>query len=510
MPKIILPVPETTESITRPVMLDIVRQVMEITGISSKTNLVYFGDVEKSKQLNSAISQMEGDDPNKFAHNDKISIEVNEVFDTDRIPNEVVFGPQNLLVFEDPPLDIIMKPVYATMDASITVRYRSNNKNQAIQWRNHMKAKISQRRDINIHDITYSFGIPNEFLYILKELHRLRENVAGYGDTFDDYFASNRHPKITKLTNQSGAAELWVVPETQTRVQGWFDFELPDEATKDGDGDTFSTTFTYKFRYDRPDNIAMVYPIMVHNQLLDQRFRDSPVKDQDDMLKSYAMGTRVLVASEAGHAAWDYTHRVGYSMPTFDEFLPKMIPLKTLRVLTILFTISDTNSSHFMNLQNLGSRKFSPEIVAYLKAECAYLTKPQGSLFTVSLYRNEFLVEPTPLQIDADLNVVGLTDINLRVQNHIRISLTTDLYFLRGNALTRLQEHGQAALQILAALDPSLEERGFMPQLVGDNFVTKRSLLIAADNLQPGDTARGRSALFQTVQTLFVQTHHID
>lgn len=489
-------------------MLDVIRQVMEITGISPKTNIVYYGELERGKQLNSALSQRVGDDPNKFAHNDRISLEVNEVFDTDRIPNEQVFGAQNLLIFEDPPLNIIMKPIYAAMDASVTVHFRADNKNAAIQWRDHMKAKISQRRDINIHDITYSYGIPKEFIYILTELHRLRENVAGYGDTFDKYFEEHRHPKITKLTNQSGDAELWVVPETQCRVQGWFDFELPDEPSKDGEGDTWLISFTYKFRYDRPTNIAFVYPLMVHNQVLDKRFRDDPVQDQDDVIKSYAMGTRTLVPFEGGHDAFNYTHRVGYAMPTFDEFMPQSIPLRTMRLLTIMFTLDEADPMNFLNLTQLGERKFTPEIVEYMKAEAPYLTKPHASMITLSLYRNEILIDPSPFVVDSQLNVRGTTNPQFRLQHHLRISLLTDLFFLKGKALDRLAEHGKAAIQMLEAIDPTLKERGFMPELLGTNYVTRQSLLRASENIIPGDAPRGRMALFNTVQVLFIQSNH--
>lgn len=509
MPMILLPIPETTESVTRPVMLDIMRQVMQLTGISSKTNIVYFGDVEKSKQLNSAINS-QGDDPNGFAHNEKVQIEVSETFIADRVPGEQIFGPDNYLIFHDAPLNIVMKPVYAQIEALIQVKYRAVSRNQAIQWRDTIKARISQKRNINIHNATYNYGVPLEMLAILQELHRLRENVAGYGVDFDTYFDGLRDPRMTVVTNMSGAAKMWVVPETQTRIQGWFDWELPEEPQRDGPGETHTISFTYKFSYARPDEIAMIYPIMVHNQLLGQKYRDVPLQDHNDLQKAYAFTTRVLENFAGAKGEEGQAVEFGYAIPTFDEFMPQTVPLHSRRLVTVLFTIDPNNPSLFLNLGDLGQKQFSPEILEYMRAEHEYLTKPGMSAINVALYKNEFLIEPNPpaIQVDADLNVIGLSEPNLRVQHHIRVGLLTDLQLLKGGALQRLQDHGQAAIQILQAIDPTLEPRGFMPKLIGDNFVSKTSLLIAINNARPTKSPINGLPNMNHVQVMFVETNH--
>lgn len=502
-----LPIPETTETVMRPVALEVVRQLMQITGLSSKTNIAFFGELEQSKQLNSALGA-EGDDPNKFAHNDKITLEVTEVFSPDRVPNEAVFNPENLFIFHDTALEISMRPVYAWMDASIAVKYRASNKNQAIQWRDYMKSKISRNQTLNLHKVSYSFGVREELLYILKELHRLRENVAGYGDSFDDYFKANRTPKMTQLTNQSGTASLWVVPETQVQVQGYFDWDIPEESVKDGSGEAVTVSFTYKFFYARPTEVAMIYPIVVHQQLLDQKFRDTPLEDHTDVEASQSVIGRVFDRFQSQTPTYEQTLEYGYTIPTFDEHRPKMIPNATRRLVTGLVTIDDPDSRHLLNLGELGERQFAPDILTYMRAEYANLNKPGLCMFNVALYKNEFLIsfDPPAIVIDADLNVNTVNVPDMRVQYHIRVGLLTDMELLRNQALFRLQDHGRAAQQILLAIDPSLKERGYLPPLIGDNFVSKTSLLVAIANIRPRRHPASASAQFFTVQNLFVQT----
>lgn len=506
MPMILLPIPETTESVTRPVMLDIVRQLMRTTGISSKTNIAYFGDAEKGKQLNSAISA-DGNDPNEFAHNERVEIEVSENFIMDRVPGEQIFAPENFHIFHDVPLNIVMKPVYAQIEAVVTIKYRAVSKTQADQWRNMVKARISQRRDLYLHNVTYSYGVPEEMLYILKELHRLRENVAGYGEDFETYFQNHRAEQMTLLTNMSGSAKMWAMPETQTRVQGWFDWDLPEQATRDGNGETHTTTFSYKFNYARPDGVAMMYPIMVHNQLLDQKYRDVPLEDHTDIRQALPHNTRALEYFAGAKFTEPQIADFGYAIPTFDEFMPMVTPLHSRRLLTLLCGLDENSPGFLVNLDDLGQKKFTPEIIEYLKAEREYLTKPFMSAINVALYKNEFMIDsmPPPLRIDQNLNVFLTSPPNLRVQHHVRVGLLTDLQLLKGGALQRLQDHGVAAIQILDAIDPTLRLRGLLPALIGDNFISKTSLLVAIANVRPAKKPTGYLTYFNSVQSLFIE-----
>jgi hypothetical protein len=511
---ILLPVPETTESVTRPVMLDVVRQLMMLTGISKKTNIVYFGDLERSKQLNSAIGESEKDDPNTFAHNDKVSIEVAENYYSDLVANDAVERPENLLIFQDAPLSIIMKPVYKQMEATVTIKYRTTNENQAIQWRDYIKSRITQKRELYLHNVSYSFGIPDECLYILKELHRLRENIAGFGEDFDTYFASHRTPKMTMLTNLNGTAKLWAVPETQTRIQGWFDWgEAPEKATRDGDGGTYTVSFNYQFRYARPAEIFMAYPIVVHNQLIDKKFRDEKLEDHNDIEKSFAMTSRIFRSFEGAVWSDKQIQDFGFSVPSYDEFWPAMVPHSTRRILTLLFTLDPENPRLFLNIGTIKNRQLHPDILEYIHAEREYVMKSGMSAIHMALYKNEFLIDPdpAPIAIDNDLNVTGKLSINWRVQHHLRISLFTDWQSLRGGALQRLQDHGRAAIMMLLAIDPTLKQRGFLPALIDDNFVSKTSLLIAIQNLRPAPTAtvQGPNGMMYTVQQLFVETDRL-
>lgn len=509
MPKVLQPVPEMTESVTRPIMFDVMRQLIEMTDLPRKINILFNGDSEKAKQLGSSIDLNPQDDPNKFAANDKITIEVEESYGPERFMTEPIFGPHNLFIFHDQALEIAMKPTYSSTNVTIMVKYRANNKNAAIRWRDMIKSRIAQRREGQVHNLTYSYQIPLEYLAILEHLHSMREKVDGYGDTFEQYWAANRHPKITELTNMAGLSSTWSVPETQMQVQGWFDFETPEVGGKDGEGDTWTISFAYKFNYERPVQMAMEYPLMIHNQLLSKKYRPPPQVTEDDVLKTYAAGTRVMSHWAYGGGVIQAAARDGYALPSYDEFIPASVPINTMRIITAMIAVDKDNPTLFWSLKNMGTKEFTPEMLAYLTAEAPYLTQPYRSAISVNFYRNSLLIDPTPLRVDANLDIYATTDINLRMQHHIRVSLVSDWFILNPAALERLREHGQACIQMLEALDPSLRARGYMPALIGDNYISKPSLLVALENLRPHDRPTARAHVMNTVQTLFVQAEHL-
>ena len=64
VPKLVLTIPETNENVTRPIILDVARQLFLATGLPENTAIYYPGDLEKAKQLGSTINP--GEDQSNF------------------------------------------------------------------------------------------------------------------------------------------------------------------------------------------------------------------------------------------------------------------------------------------------------------------------------------------------------------------------------------------------------------------------------------------------------------
>lgn len=515
MPKILVEIPESNESVTRPIVFDIIKQVCIATGTPQNTVINYPGDLAKTKQPGTSIGS--DSDTLTLPFTNRINIDVEENYEQDRLLSTAVFRPENLYIFRDDSLETNIKPAYSSTEITINFKYRAVDKVTAVRWRDDIRAKVSMNRDVFLHDISYHYLIPTEFIIILEEIHRLRENVAGYGDTFDEYFFKNRTNRVSFLTTLAGTQGSWGVSEKQMRILGWFDFEgVPELGSKEDDADTWTISFSYKFRYDKPIACVMFYPIMIHNQLIDAKYRHTEIPyDPDQNIASYAMSTDNFRAFEKGHTRYNVNQ--GIQIPITDEFVPAGIVESTIRVFTALTSVEKTDLRSLMSLRDLGVIEFEPDVLSFLISEAPYMTKAYLSIFTLSLYRGIDLLGDGIITVDSNLNVKATSDLSLRHYYHIRLGLVTDLNLLSQAAKDRLREHGKALRIILDAIDPTLKAKGLLPTIIGGGngtipttnpgYVGKRDLDKAIDEMNRAIMSQGEHYNRQrnTVMIMFVQ-----
>lgn len=464
MPKILLTVPETNESVTRPIVLDITRQLFDITGISHGTSIFYPGDLEKTMQPGSSFGHT--GDINTLPFSARVSVEVEEIYEMDKIGTTATMRPENLFIFRDDRIETLIKPAYSATDVVLSFKYRAVDKVTATRWRDDIRAKISMMRDVYLHDITYHYLIPPEFLVILKEIHTLRETVDGYGETYDDYFRANATQRASVLTTLAGTRGAWGISEKQMRIVGWFDFEGgPELGSREDEGDTWTISFSYKFKYDKPIACVMFYPLMIHNQLIGQKYRPSEgVYEVENHVRSYSLSALHFNEFEKGKRIQNI--QKGIAIPAYDEFIPGNVVTSTIRLFTALTSVDET-SNVLMNMCELGDIELHPEIIKFMVTEAPYMSKSYDSIFSLSLYQSVDLLDDNMVKIDSALNVSSVNTLSLRSYYHIRLSIVSNLFLLKKEALDRLRENGVVLGLILEMIDPTLRGKGLLPTIIG-------------------------------------------
>lgn len=509
MPKIVLPVPDTLESVMRPVVLDITRQLYKILGIPENTVIYFPGDVDTTYQPNSTITP--ASDTNIMATSGKIVVEVEENYEADRMLSTAVYRPENLFIFRDDRIETSIKPAYSTTEVTLNFRYRAVDHHAANRWRDDIRARVSMNRAERIHDLTYHYLIPKEFLVILQELYRMREAVAPYGESFDTFFQDNLTERASVATNQSGTQQEWVIAEKQLRVLGWFDFEgIPEAGSKDdSNNDTWTIGFAYKFKYDKPLACVMQYPLVIHNQVVSQDYRPSEKPEQLELHQAnYSLSAKNFSMFEKSREIMTVASLPGVAIPDYDEFLPRSIVHDTLRVFTCLVTLDATDPPLLLSLRTLcPSWQLDADILDYLTGEIAYLPHRYQSAFTLSLYESCDLMDESWLTVDADLNVYAKQALSLRMYYHVRLGLLKDLSLLDEAAKTRLRNHGPALVKILDALDSTLRAKGKLPPMTANGYVKRADFETAIDEINRAILSKGDRQIrqFNTVETLMIE-----
>jgi hypothetical protein len=510
MPKILVELHETYESITRPVVYNIVRDMIKRTGLPKDIRINYPGDIERAMQDGSSITSTHPE-ATKFAYTSQLTIEVDEQYQEDRLLSSAVWRPENPFIFRDDALGVGIKPVYGSCDTTVTVKFRARSKQQATRWRDEIKNRTAQGREQFVHQIAYHYLVPEEMFVVLSEIHRLRENVAGYDEDFATYFKNHRTSKARFLTDQAGRNGRWGIAESQIRVLGWFDWEgQPEQGSKEDDGSTWTIGFSYKFKYDKPNACAMQYPLIVHNQMIKYHPEppDQPMYQIENQLRRYALSAKMFAYFETGGPMHYMQRRQGYQVPSYDEFIPFSVVPNTLRLMTALVRIDPANPRALFNLtDNIGGDiMMDPDIRCCLEKEWPYMTQPMQSIFNVSLYTGQLLQTPDKLTVDADLNVKTTFDMDLRQTYHVRISLVKNLRLIPRAALDRLRDCAPCLIKLLDAIDPTLKGRGLLPCIVGDTWVTWPCLEKAINAINGSTATQQNAPAGWNVGTLFIQT----
>lgn len=456
--RVLLPIPDTNLTALRPIILEVVRDICAITHIPSDGGVMFPGDIGTMQQTGSNINHQ--GEQNSFGHASRIKITVDEEYIEEHALTTPHIRRGNIPFFVDDKLKILMRPEYAFTEINIGFHFRSTDRVSALRWRDDIRNKVAMHYQSFVHKASYSYNIPIPALVILQEIHRLRENVKGYGDTFHEWLDKCFSPYVTIVTNQAGKQASWVVSETALRLQGGFDFTaVPEKGEYEDSVSRWNISFNYKLQIDKPVGITLDYPIVVHNQLLSSKFRRSVQKDHnEEYQKRWSESLSALSKFET-----IYNNDVknfkfeGIAIPGFDDFYTDNIPGFTSRIFTALLQLEREGAGKLLNLNDMGKYTLKKIILDFLKKEAQYVTKSLRSVFQLHLYRNKdllFFNNANPVVLMNDLEVRTNLELDFRDIHHIRFSIINDLSVLPKEALERLRQYALVFKEVIKVIAP--------------------------------------------------------
>lgn len=443
MPTALITIDETIQSIIRPSIIDITDQIKTITGINKDIHIIFPGEGNSAIQPGSVIGDHDRS-PSFHGHN-QISIEAEWEYDYPSINTTAVAQYDQVPCFQDLKLGVTIKPVRVSVNFVITFKYRNTSKTSANRWRDDIRTRVSHMRDVNLHKLHYHYLFPNPYIKLIKHIYDLRESQGGYKETFETYFEEHSHAGLTVLTDLIGEHSRAAIKETQSRVIGLFDFEgIPEKITKD-DGNMWENTFTYKFSMDVPISFTALYPIVIHNQLIDPYFISdiSVTKDVTNTPKEFSYSLGAL----EHFSCTDFTigqikRNEHITFPPEDYFEPKRKISSTVPILTLL-TLKDIKQPKLLlNINDIDPLEIDEEIIKFItESEYQYVTKPYNSIFLFSLYQGDDLISGNNVVLTPNLDLYCETELDVRKRYHVKFSIINDISVLSPDALKRLRKY---------------------------------------------------------------------
>lgn len=458
MPSVTIPLPDIEKIVVRPTVYQVIDQVRDILGMSKDVEVIYAGKRGVARATGSAISELGQENEAKFTSDDYVTVDVVEDYDVDAVQEVHSHSWDNAPIFSDPRLGLSLRPIYLPSKMDITFNYRSTSETEVRQWIANQITKANRGRETSLHHIVYSFPIPAEFLYLLADVHQLREKNEGYGDTLMDYFNQHRVSRVSVLTDQAGENAIPVIHEKQGQIVGSFDFTVtPDKPEYDRDKGIWQTKFSYRYTYWRPDACFLHYPIAVHNEFMPDIYIENPedVIDYDTTKAYYSYGMAAMSSFALGGRL--NTPRYPSPLlviPNFDTFRPE-VKQHTATVF-IARCFLDENKQDLLSLSDLGDYEIDKDILDFLKTESPYLTKLFFSVFHVEHYLNGELQAFDKIEVTSDLTVRSITPLSMRDVHHVRLAAVPEITSPLYNALKRLSEHPKAFVKVVAAFNELL------------------------------------------------------
>lgn len=504
MPNIQTTLSEIAQSVSRPIIADVVMDLNRYLKTDPNTKLIFPGDTETTALSGDNIDDNLKDREATFASIKHLVIESTEEDVVEDIGITSVKRREQLPVFMDTELGVYITPVYINTEVKIEYKFNTPNKSEAIRWRNDMRMYVSAGRDTILHKLNYHYLIPEVFLDVLKAIHKNKLALTGcpcdFNQTFHDYLLKHITNRLTVKADLTNKNNRYAINERQARIQGIFNFTDVSNVTRENNTG-YSVSLTYKFNYMKPIGCTMRYPIIVYNQLLPAEYIDF----NDTSTNLFTTPSQYNIVDYAysqfeSDNIMDRARRpdLPVRIPYFEDFVPKTLLPGTGTVMLIT-TIVDKDKRTLLNIGDLGDYTLDDDFMRFIiESELPYVTRFSKSIINFSLYAGYTLQPNGLLKLTKDLDLITIRDLDLTKPHRVRLSLVVDLTLLDPDALKRLGKYPEVLKKYIAAAYDSFSENQELNNLLNKKHLSDLELSMLFKGLTGQDWP-----YFNTSETLF-------
>lgn len=484
MPIVTRPTPEQHKSILRPVVIQVVNQLLPIMQLDKEDpdDFIFNGFAEIAMLSNTEIGiNRNPDSPIRPPGPTQIMVNIEERPTSVSSPEVAVLYPENRFVMHDARLGIGIRPMRRPVEITITFNKRFRSKAAADRWHSNMEQLMARYVQDFIHTVDYHYNIPDDMIVMLHEFWKLREARAPYNENFAQWLSSCMAPYQTITTSLSGKANELSFAEGLDNVQGNWDFDVVPYPVRENTRGNWQVSFDYKFEFDKVINLVMNYPIIIHNQLLDRSLiptARNPRYRNKVYQKNAAMYRAEYVQQEVEPT--NYSLRDYLCFPEWDDWIPEYVaPYQAIQY-TAQLELDVTNPELLFNLKEIGDYEFTPIALAYLKYIGNRMFANTRSIIQIKVYEEAVLINADQLSVDKDLNVTVKFKPNERKSYHLMVSIDKDLAKLTEQTVAELKEDGWFTENVLEVIYPQYKntpvwpkpnDRGMISDVAWDRFV---------------------------------------
>jgi hypothetical protein len=370
----------------------------------------------------------------------RLLVNITDTYNEDALTTTAVHQEEQFPIFIDEDIGVIVFPVYIQTDYIIQFTFHTPSKNEIEKVVDDIRVRLSQTRNIFVHDIEYDYVLPDVIEEFISDVHTNKNRLAP--QPLEDYFKECSTRRIHLISDLVGGNAALAVRERQTRIVGLFDFSpMPDKPEKDNN--VFKFTFDYKFTIDKPSHLVMKYPVMVCNQLLPGKYMDFLInrdRTEERFKSTSASNSLYALSFFEAHRQLENRLDIGLplAIPEVDDFSIRSIHNGYGILTSFLTDVNEVDKRSLLNLNELGNYQIDSDIMTYIVSEGQYVTHPYSSFVYLGFYQEGRYFNMDTLTIDAAGNIQSTVDISLFKPSRVLLNYLFDLSSLNENALLRL------------------------------------------------------------------------
>ena len=501
--------PETYASITRPVALEIMKQLMENLNIKNDVPIFFPG--ANGRMTTWGSNNIEEKDTAQFTAREKIIMNIREAYTEEDLLNLVPKQTQHPPVFWDQQSQVKISPVYSRTKVVISLTYRTRDRWQAESFRDNWRRKIGENREYLTFQAKYQFPIPEIIEKVLYLLYYTRKKNLKDFDTYQDYLFHFGSVYLTSLTNSAGKGDTLAMSEIQENIFGNFSDPNPPEIEKDDIGSVWTSQLEFEYYYDKPISVNIKYPIMINNELVPESLYPKQLFDFDRLrtIKSMTNSLYYQIQNDMGYQ-WHMRGAV-IRLPEFDDWSNDIRFKDRTKLLSVLLSIGTDNPKELFNLKEMGDYRVHETLQGAFARHSLYLTIRDEFPFYIQLYSGVDHLGDEYLNVDEELNVTSVHDLSLFENHHILISVVNNINDLTTSGKKRFLSEPvivNAWLDIMIGTPPI---NGY-PKVKGGNVDVEDFERVCRENGLTGrrnDYILNPGGLMATVGIFGVMTQHM-
>lgn len=436
-----IPIEATQESITRPIALDILRDLSKYINFKGQMS-----EADFHFNINGTATPVPGAKLND--HNANIRLPTDTAFriTLEETPTQdasmVRPGAETTrYMFVDESQYVYLKPIYTPMRARITILLQGNSREHVIDYHKQLMRNLYAAPSIFTHVVNYNIPIPN---YVMQALIAIYDAKATYekGNGLGAWLKEHFDPSVTVISDLNGNRMTYVQKEIGILVSGRFEHnaEIPKPQRDDSIGQ-WSIETNYEYYYDRCDHVHLQHPISICQSLLPDRFLqiDQRIAPQNII----AQGSEFTDAV----GSWKFANRATideswyYKQPYFDSWNIHYKPFDFEPNLSLLCAVDGQVESSFCKIDDVEGIKIRDYLVRYMQHKHRHLNQEYSALVQVMVYSWDEVQDPDSYYVDDQLRVISRVNQSVMDQWHVVVGFMTKLHKLKREYWAELAQH---------------------------------------------------------------------